>query len=374
MPGLENFPDTFEELEIPLKVIATSLTLAAGGSGGVFAPSLFIGAMAGGAFGGVANFLLPHTSAPPGAYALVGMAAVFAGAAHAPITAILILFEMTGDYKIILPLMIAVVISYLVVAASGRDSIYTIKLRRLGGLGPAKVSPSILDLVVVADAMAQDFATTAPTTPVAELASRFHKESSRSFAVLDDDGKLVGIVTEDDVAAHLMRGNGAGTTAGDIMTQAVLTCTPDQRLRDVLRLLHRHDVGQVPVVDAQDPSKLLGVLRRREIFWAYGELAAEQERLLRETENVKFTISSDHVQLVSSKVRDLVLPRQCLIVSLRRARRTMVPSGATILEPGDELTFVTTRVEEQRLRQWMRACQEPQGDTVVSRKPGLARD
>jgi CBS domain-containing protein len=277
------------------------------------------------------------------------------------------------------------VISYLVVAASGRDSIYTIKLRRLGGLGPAKVSPSILDLVVVADAMAQDFATTAPTTPVAELASRFHKESSRSFAVLDDDGKLVGIVTEDDVAAHLMRGNGAGTTAGDIMTQAVLTCTPDQRLRDVLRLLHRHDVGQVPVVDAQDPSKLLGVLRRREIFWAYGELAAEQERLLRETENrslidedalvnVKFTISSDHVQLVSSKVRDLVLPRQCLIVSLRRARRTMVPSGATILEPGDELTFVTTRVEEQRLRQWMRACQEPQGDTVVSRKPGRARD
>ncbi len=114
-----------------LKILATSLTLAAGGSGGVFAPSLLIGATAGGAFGQLVNMLFPGITAPAGAYSLVGMAAVFAGAAHAPITSIIILFEMTDDYKIILPLMTGVVISYLVAVNLSPQSIYTIKLRRL---------------------------------------------------------------------------------------------------------------------------------------------------------------------------------------------------------------------------------------------------
>jgi CIC family chloride channel protein len=352
-------------LLIPLKVVATSLTLAAGGSGGVFAPALFIGAMSGGAFGELVHLVLPSVSAPPGAYALVGMAAVFAGSAHAPITSILILFEMTGDYKIILPLMIAVVISYLVVSATGRDSIYAVKLRRLGGLQPTGAAPSVLDLVVVADAMSRDYATTAPHTPVDELATRFHREHVRSLAVLDEADRLVGIVTEDDVAAYLMKGNYHDATASDIMTGAVITCTPDQRLREVLHMLHAHDVGQIPVVDPRDRSKLLGVLRRQEIFWAYGELAAEHERLLRETGaktpidegdlvHLELSVPSDDTQLSSRKIQEIGLPRQCLIVTLRRENRTMVPSGATVLESGDQLTLVATRTQEPLLRQWVR--------------------
>ena len=117
---------------IGLKIIATSLTLGSGGSGGVFAPSLFIGAMLGSSFGSFLHLLFPGISVSPGAYALVGMAAVFAGAAQAPISAILILFEMTGDYKIMLPLMIACVISTLVVKWISSDSIYTMKLSRRG--------------------------------------------------------------------------------------------------------------------------------------------------------------------------------------------------------------------------------------------------
>ena len=117
---------------IGLKIIATSLTLGSGGSGGVFAPSLFIGAMLGSSFGSFLHLLFPGISVSPGAFALVGMAAVFAGAAQAPISAILILFEMTGDYKIMLPLMIACVISTLVVKWISSDSIYTMKLSRRG--------------------------------------------------------------------------------------------------------------------------------------------------------------------------------------------------------------------------------------------------
>jgi CIC family chloride channel protein len=115
-----------------LKLVATSLTLGSGGSGGVFAPSLFMGAMLGGAFGMLVDAVAPAWTGPPGAYALVGMAAVFGGAAHAPVTAILILFEMTGDYAIILPLMLATVVSTLVTCALSPESIYSLKLVRRG--------------------------------------------------------------------------------------------------------------------------------------------------------------------------------------------------------------------------------------------------
>ena len=116
-----------------LKLIATCLTLGSGGSGGIFAPSLFMGAMLGTAFGLAANMAFPETTAPPGAYALVGMAAVFAASAQAPITAILILFELTGDYRIILPLMLTVVVATLLARRMLKgESIYTLKLTRRG--------------------------------------------------------------------------------------------------------------------------------------------------------------------------------------------------------------------------------------------------
>ena len=115
-----------------LKILATVITLGSGGSGGIFAPSLFMGAMLGEAFGQISNQFFPEISAPPGAYALVGMAAFFSGAAHAPVTAILIMFEMTGDYQIILPLMFATVISTIIAHAISPESIYTLKLTRRG--------------------------------------------------------------------------------------------------------------------------------------------------------------------------------------------------------------------------------------------------
>ncbi|MFD0920353.1 chloride channel protein [Saccharopolyspora rosea] len=114
------------------KLVATSVTIAVGGSGGVFAPSLFIGAMGGTAFGEVVHHLAPHLTASPGMYGLIGMGAAFAGAARAPITAVVVLFELTGQYTIILPLMAAIVIATLISRALSHDTIYTRKLRRRG--------------------------------------------------------------------------------------------------------------------------------------------------------------------------------------------------------------------------------------------------
>jgi CIC family chloride channel protein len=115
-----------------MKLLATSLTIGSGGSGGIFAPCLFIGAAVANAFGQVVHHLLPAYTATPGAYALVGMGAVFAGAAQAPLTSILIIFEMTGDYRIILPLMTAVLVSTLVAHHVSRHTIYTLKIHRRG--------------------------------------------------------------------------------------------------------------------------------------------------------------------------------------------------------------------------------------------------
>ncbi|GHJ41510.1 hypothetical protein Sm713_71190 [Streptomyces sp. TS71-3] len=114
------------------KVVATSLTIGIGGSGGVFAPSLFMGAMLGAGYGNVVHQVLPGTAGPVGAYGLIGMGAVFAGAARAPITAVIIMFELTGEYSIILPLMAAIAVATAVSKVLSRDAIYTLKLTRRG--------------------------------------------------------------------------------------------------------------------------------------------------------------------------------------------------------------------------------------------------
>ena len=106
--------------------------MSIGGSGGVFAPSLFMGAMLGSAYGQAVHALLPHATASAGAYGLVGMGAVFAASARAPITAVLIIFELTREYSTILPLMLAIVIATAISARLSPDTIYTLKLRRRG--------------------------------------------------------------------------------------------------------------------------------------------------------------------------------------------------------------------------------------------------
>jgi CIC family chloride channel protein len=349
-------------LLVLLKILATSTTLAAGGSGGVFAPSIFIGAMLGGAFGLTVNAIFPGATAPPGAYALVGMGAVFAGTAHAPITSILILFEMTDDYLIILPLMIAVVISYLVASNLLPDSIYTIKLRRRGGFGEARSPTSALDAILVFDAMSTDHGTVRPGEPVRDLAARFHASHVRAYCVLDDEERLVGIVTQHDLESALMAGAVEGRTTGDIMTRGLITCWPDERLREVLQRLRAQDVGQIPVVARDDPGRLLGVLRRREILWAYGELASEHTSLLERTgadlpagESVKIELEvrPEYASLCDRPVAGLGIPEDCLCILLRRADRSIVPRGRTVVEPGDVLVLVTVPEHEARLRGWV---------------------
>lgn len=250
-----------------LKAAATSLTIGSGGSGGVFAPSLFIGAMMGAALGGVFGDLFPDITAPVGAYGIVGMAAVFAGAARAPFTAILIIFEMTGDYAIMLPVMTAVVLSTALSRALSRENIYTLKLLRRGvDLGQEEVS-DIMRTVRVEEVMTRRFATIRAAASIDELLRLVRRTNHHGFPVVDDKGRLSGIVTLTDLERHLAEGRN-NLTVGDIATRSPYLAYPDQSLDRVLRGAE-DEYGRIPVVSRDDHRKLVGVLQRRDVIKAY---------------------------------------------------------------------------------------------------------
>ena len=239
-----------------LKVIATSVTIGSGGSGGVFAPSLFMGAMFGGAFGDLANRLFPTITAPSGAYAVVGMAAVFGAGARAPITAIIIIFEMTRDYEVILPLMLAVAVATVVGRTFNRDSLYTTKLRRMGVDLSEYQDAGLLASITVGEAMTWDYPTVSPDMPVIELLAEFSRTGHHGFPVVDDEGRLCGVVTVADVSEKVAE-DSADLTVGDIATRSPIVAFPDQPIRRALLRLGAKDVGRIPVVDRDDRTKLL---------------------------------------------------------------------------------------------------------------------
>ncbi len=257
------------------KILATILTLGSGGSGGIFAPSLFMGAMLGEAFGQVVHAIFPAITAPVGAYALVGMAAVFSGAAHAPITAILILFEMTGDYHIILPLMLTTVMSTLVSRLISRESIYTLKLTRRGVHLQQGQDIDVMQSVTVRDAMTTDVDTVPLSMSLDELADEFSRSHHHGFPVVDGAGELAGVVSIQDLERAKAAGPIDGRTVADITTrEGLLVAYPYEPMWKALRRLGRRDVGRLPVVEEEGSRRLVGAVRRSDIIRAYDQAIA----------------------------------------------------------------------------------------------------
>jgi CIC family chloride channel protein len=253
-----------------VKIAATSLTIGSGGSGGVFAPSLFIGAMMGGVYGHVVHYLFPSVTASPGAYSLVGMGAIVAGATHAPITAILILFELTDDYRIILPLMMTCILSALTASQLKRESIYTMKLVRRGIDVRAGKEVSILKSLPVRDFMIRDVAFVSEIMPLSGFL-HFIKESTHVyFPVVNDKEELVGIISLRDIRPILLEESLMDLViAKDIMTEDVITLRVDENLYDAMGKFGIKDIGQLPVVERDNPKRVVGMLKRTEMILAY---------------------------------------------------------------------------------------------------------
>lgn len=344
------------------KLAATSITLGSGGSGGVFAPSLFMGAMLGGAFGSLVNGVFPDSTASAGAYALVGMAAVFAGAARAPITAILIMFELTDDYFIILPLMLSTVICTLLAEHLSHDSIYTVKLARRGIRLAMGRDIDVMQGVFVSEAMTpvEELDTVSSAMSVEDLAREFERTRHHGYAVLDEDGDLHGVVTHRDLEEAMHRGDERYLTVGDISTSPPVTVHPEDPLWAALKKLSVRDVGRLPVVHRQHPRRLLGMVHRQDVIRAYNlailrRLDAQQraERLklgkLGGTQFVEIEVVLNSPAM-GEKLGEMRLPEGCTVVSVQRGRKVIIPHGDTVIMVGDKVVAFATEACAPTLR------------------------
>lgn len=261
------------------KMVATGLSLGSGGSGGEFAPSLFIGAMVGGAFGLAVHTLLPGSTNPVGAFALVGMGALFAGASRATLTSIVIVFELTGDYKFILPVMLACVISDAVAAVLHRETIYTEELTRKGITFHHDMELNILRTVAVHEAMVTDVETVGEDVQVEEVARRMVSTGHQGFPVLNAAGEMVGIVTHSDVRRALEEGKGDHPVS-EVETQALVVGHPQESLEDALAKMAIAEIGHLPIVLEADPKRLVGYLSRGDVVRAYQRKAMEERHAI----------------------------------------------------------------------------------------------
>ena len=261
------------------KVFATTFTLASGGSGGVFAPGLFTGATIGGIFGILLDKLgLIADGSSPASYALVGMAAVIAGTTFAPMTAILILFEITREPHVLAPIMLAAIVSTAVTRKLMPDSIYTAKLRRAGVRIGTNRDMSLLRHVPVSSV---DYAALPPepvyaSDPLSKLITLHAHHNVPDFPVVDADGKYIGMVTGADMRTALIDREAIPLLlVAELMRDDLPTIRPDEHLDTVMEKFARHEISSLVLVDGFDGTKPLALITRTKVMSRYNTVLDE---------------------------------------------------------------------------------------------------
>ena len=255
-----------------LKIIATAITLGSGGAGGVFAPALFIGAMIGGAFGNLANMISPTMTADPGAYATVGIGAFLAASTHAPMTATFLLFEMTGNYMIIVPIMLTSIIGTMVAKKFNKDSIDTVDFTREGIDIHEGRETAIMKSIRVGKAITEDVDFISEKANINQLLEIFRMaKSGFYFPVVDDSGKMTGIVSMQDVKniLHKAEEERVCYLVGGICSRDVIMLTPDDSLYTAMQLFDIKGIEEIPVVEDLENKWVVGMLKRRDVIAAY---------------------------------------------------------------------------------------------------------
>jgi len=253
-----------------LKIVATSFSLGSGGSGGVLGPAIFIGGILGAFVGTVANAWFPGQVGFIGGYALIGMAAFLAPVIGGPITSILILFEMSGNYAIILPLLVAVVNAMLVAHQFSRHSLYTHKLHEKGIDLVAGREESILKQVRVLDVMREKFHSVPPSESFGSLATFFFSSKIDYLYLVGERGDLAGVVSLTDLRPYLKEESlWPLVCAQDVATPNPVAVMPSESLLDALNKFAYRNVAQLPVVSDPHTRKLIGVVRRSDLLEGY---------------------------------------------------------------------------------------------------------
>jgi chloride channel protein, CIC family len=341
-----------------VKLAATALTTGSGGSGGLFTPSLLFGALVGGAYGFWIHSLWPEIASSYGAYAAVGMAAIMAGTSHAPISAILILFEFTGNYDLILPLMVAAIISSLLSRRLRRYSIYTEPLHRKGIELPWRMEEAVLAGLKAADLARLDPDILRPGTRYGDLVDKFLATRRQRLFVMDGEEKLLGAVSLHDIKHALENPQGlTAVVAHDLMVPVGDVIQQEERLHRATEIFAKSDFERLPVVDAA--GTFLGVLAKRDLLAVYAQEVLGRPALLATfvSSDEDATASRRYVeippdfalrqvpvpsQLVGKTLAEAKLPQLigARVIEVRRDEKAIIPAGDTRLETGDLLTLL----------------------------------
>jgi CIC family chloride channel protein len=247
------------------KILATSLTLGSGAAGGKFAPSLFMGATLGAAFGLLATLIPGMSSAEPGVYSLVGMATIFGSIAQAPLSVVLMVFEMSGNYTLILPMLVAGTLSQVMFYSIRRQGVFTHKLSKLGVQFGRGKDLNILEAIPVTRAMHAGVETIARDRPLREVRGIFEDSQHHGFPVVDSDGALCGMVTTSDLSSHKDFGDDASVY--DICSHKLYYLKHTDNCHTAIAMLEDNHIGRIPVLDKD--GKPCGIITRSDIVGAY---------------------------------------------------------------------------------------------------------
>ncbi|WP_245523295.1 chloride channel protein [Syntrophotalea carbinolica] len=252
------------------KALATSLTLGSGLPGGMFAPSLFIGAVTGGAYGKALQILFPGTVPATGPYALVGMGAFLAAATHAPMTAIFLLFEMTGSYDLIIPIMLCCVVGTAISRHLKKDSLDTVELSRAGINLEAGKERNIMKSLRVGDVMTRDPESIPENMTLRQFNQFIASTKHTNFPLINRNGGLTGIISVQDFLGVVFEGDLFDlVVVKELATLDVVTVSTGDNLDQAMRKIGYRNIEQLPVVDERNGRKLIGIVSRRDMVSAY---------------------------------------------------------------------------------------------------------
>ncbi len=344
-----------------IKVIATSISLGSGGSGGIFAPSLFLGAMLGSFFGGVVNIFFPEWTADPGAYALVAMGGVVGAATHGPIAAILIIFELTNEYKIILPLMITTIIATLFAQRLHKESIYTLKLVRKGIniFGGREIN--VLRSLKVEDVSKQTIEVVYEDDNFKSVLAKVVNSSHNFIYVKDSKEHVMGYISIQDIRSTLLDFDTLKDLliAGDIANPIPVIVREQDNLDFVMKQFGRTDMDELPVMTKiNGQEEVIGTIRQRDVIEAYNhqiflrDMTGETVQSLEDLKQKKKVQVVDQYQFSEIEASQLFIGKTLKEVDLRNKynieilliRRSkklkpeyIQPSGDTKIKMNDSL-------------------------------------
>ena len=353
-----------------IKIIATSISLGSGGSGGIFAPSLFLGAMLGAFYGNVIHTWFPDWTANPGAYALVAMGGVVGAATHGPIAAILIIFEMTNDYKIILPLMITTIVATLVASRLHKESIYTLKLVRRGINIFAGREMNVLKSLRISDVAKQTIEIVDQKTPFNKILEKIANSPHNYVYVIDENDKISGYISMQEIRQtmtdyenlqHLL-------IAADIARPKVKTVHESDNLDYVMKEFSRTGLDELPVLCDDQSQNIVGTVWQRDVITAYnhqiflrdmaGETGQSIKKLVHEkTVHVvdQYHLNEEEapIQFIGKTIESIGLRKKyklelLLIKRIKKSKgQEMIdyihPSAKTVLKEHDSLLIFGTK-------------------------------